>query len=206
MTSRLLSQERRALLGGAVCLSILAGMLVTHAWPLWTGRTVVLPVTPVDPRDMFRGEYVRLNTPATRLTTLAGSEARDGAIVVTPSGRWSTALSPDGSARAMELYARVVYVQLDARGEAGESAPVSISLEPLPGRINLRGRVRSYEPAGERLTVDYGLDRYFMQEGTAMPVEEALADRRRVQIEIAVADSGRARIRRLLVDGRPVGQ
>jgi hypothetical protein len=36
-----------------------------HAWPLWTGESALLPVTPIDPRDMFRGECVHLDTPAT---------------------------------------------------------------------------------------------------------------------------------------------
>jgi hypothetical protein len=55
------------------------------------------------------------------------------------------------------------------------------------------------------LTVDYGLDSFFMQEGTAKPVENALRQRRRVQMQIAIASSGHARIRRLVVDGVPVG-
>ena len=67
--------------------------------------------------------------------------------------------------------------------------------------MNLRGRVSWYERQGERLNVDFGLDRYFMQEGTAKPVEDALRARQRVQMEIAVASSGHARIRQLLVDG-----
>ena len=63
-----LSQSLGTLLAGAVCLSILCGVLVVHAWPLWTGQSVLLPVTPIDPRDLFRGrEYLRLDTPATRL-------------------------------------------------------------------------------------------------------------------------------------------
>ena len=97
-------------------------------------------------------------------------------------------------------------MQLEPRGDAGESRPVSISSEPLAGRTNLRGRISWYEPDGERLSVDYGLDSFFMQEGTAKPVEDALRQRRRVQMQIAVASSGHARIRRLLVDGVAVGR
>jgi hypothetical protein len=43
-----------------------------------------------------------------------------------------------------------------------------------------------------------------MQEGTAKPVELALLDGRGVQMQVAIASSGRARIRTLLVDGVPV--
>ena len=73
--------------------------------------------------------------------------------------------------------------------------------------MNLRGRVDDVgDHDGQRLEIDYGLDSYFMQEGKAKRVEHALRTRRRVQMEIAVARSGHARIRRLLVDGVPVGQ
>ena len=70
--------------------------------------------------------------------------------------------------------------------------------------MNLRGRVTRQQADSGVLTIDYGLDSYFMQEGTAKPVEDAMRERKRVQMEIAVAVSGHARIRRLLIDGRPV--
>jgi uncharacterized membrane-anchored protein len=43
-----------------------------------------------------------------------------------------------------------------------------------------------------------------MQEGTARSVEDAMRERKRVQMEVAVAASGHARIRRLLIDGSQV--
>jgi uncharacterized membrane-anchored protein len=201
-----LSQSLRTLLAGAVCLSILCGVLVVHAWPLWTGESVLLPVTPVDPRDLFRGEYVRLDTPATRLAVRSDGQAPAGALAVTPVGSWWSELPSDQVDRYGSLVGRVVYVQLEPRGEAGESQPVSISIEPVPDRINFRGRVRWYQDAGQRLDLDYGLDSYFMQEGTAKPVEDALRTRRRVQMEVAVTSSGHTRIRRLLVDGVAAGR
>jgi uncharacterized membrane-anchored protein len=200
-----LSQSLRTLLAGVVCLSVLSGVLVVHAWPLWTGQSVLLPVTPIDPRDLFRGEYVRLDTPATRLTVRAEGEASAGSMAVAPVGRWWAELPSDQYLRYEALHGRVVYVQLEARGEAGESQPTSISIEPVADRINLRGRVDGYNQKNE-LEVDYGLDSFFMQEGTAKPVEDALRMRRRVQMEIAVTGSGHARIRRLLVDGVAVGR
>jgi uncharacterized membrane-anchored protein len=203
MTNRL-SQSLRALLAGAVCLSILCGVLVVHAWPLWTGQSVVLSVTPVDPRDLFRGEYVRLDTPATRLTVRPEGQP-PSAFSVAPVGTWWSELPSDPYNRHQALFGRVVYVQFEPRGEAGEWRPVSISIEPAADRTNLRGRVDGYHQ-GDLLDVDYGLDSYFMQEGTAKPVEGALRMRRRVQMEVAVTPSGHARIRRLLIDGVAVGQ
>ena len=117
-----ISQPLRTMLAGAVCLSILCGVLVVHAWPLWTGQSVLLPVTPVDPRDLFRGEYVRLDTPATRLVVRSGGQAPVGALAVTPVGSWWSELPSDPYNRHVSLFGRLVYVQLELRGEAGESA------------------------------------------------------------------------------------
>jgi uncharacterized membrane-anchored protein len=199
------SRSLRTLIAGGVCTLILSGMMVLHAWPLWTGETILLAVVPIDPRDMFRGEYVRLDTPATRLTLQGGSVPPPG-LSVMPAGESWKDLPDDPEERGEELYRRHVYVQLEPRGDFGEFLPVTISLEPLDDRANLRGRVTSFDAATGWLEVDYGLDRYFMQEGTAGPVEDALRNRQRVQMEVAVTDAGRSRIRRLLVNGVPVVQ
>jgi hypothetical protein len=201
MTSQL-SQTARTIIAGAVCLSILSGVLVVHAWPLWTGRSVLLPVTPVDPRNSFRGEYVRLGTPATRVAVNPPVAPPAGVTTVDSADSWWE----DVRTRNALIVGRTLYVQLEPRGDAGESQAVSISGAPLPGRVNLRGRITRYEDAGSVLTIDYGLDRFFMQEGSARPVEDAIRERKRVQMEVAVTSSGDSRIRRLLIDGSPVGR
>lgn len=48
-------------------LAIIAQMLVlateylSSVWPLWFGSPIILKTAPVDPRSLFRGNYVRLN-------------------------------------------------------------------------------------------------------------------------------------------------
>ncbi len=51
------------MLGCAIGLQaiILVGLLVQAAMPLWTGQEVRVKIMPVDPRSMFRGNYVQLN-------------------------------------------------------------------------------------------------------------------------------------------------
>ena len=102
------SQPLRTAIAGAICLSILSGILVVHAWPLWTGQAALLPVTPIDPRDLFRGEYVRLDTPATRLSVRSESAAPAGAVAVTPVGSWWAELPADPYNRHQSLRGRVV--------------------------------------------------------------------------------------------------
>jgi uncharacterized membrane-anchored protein len=204
--TRRTSQPARALISGAITIVILSGMIVLHAWPLWFGRTALLPVMPIDPRDPFRGEYVQLNTPATNLfiQTKPGP-VPVAAVAVTPVGDWWDKFPAMRDwERHRAIYGMTIYVQLEPGGGAGEHHAVSVSDRPVPGRLNLRGRVDSLYAANS-LRVSYGVDAYFMQEGTAKPVEDALRNGRKVQMEIAVADTGRARIRRVLVDGVPVG-
>ena len=100
------------------------------------------------------------------------------------------------------LRGRYVYVQLAAQA-SGEYAPASVSLRPVSGATNLRGLVTRGLNSGE-LHLDYGIDAFYMQEGHSQVVEQASRDGRRVQVQVAIAKSGRARIRRLLVDGAPV--
>ena len=184
----------RALAAGAVCLSILGGMMITHAWPLWTGQVVVLPVRPVDPRDLFRGEFVRLDNGISVIAVREnGSADAPGPLALPPAGHWTNE----------RLNGQLVYVQLQPT-EGTEHEAVSISREPVDGALNLRGRVVHSVDGGTIFRVDYGLDAFFMQEGTALPVEQAVRDGGRVQMEVVIASSGRARIRTLIVDGRRV--
>ncbi len=40
---------------------ILATEYLTSVWPLWFGAPVILKTAPIDPRSLFRGNYVRLH-------------------------------------------------------------------------------------------------------------------------------------------------
>ena len=200
-----LSAPTRALLAGAVCLAILGGMLGGHAWPLWTGEVVRMKVQPVDPRDLFRGEFVRLAMPANRMAVSdrPPDTTDNNALSVRPAGDWKSAAD---LARYGQLpRGSFVHVQLEPTA-AGDVQAVSASPQPVAGARNLRGRLRSVDPSSGVIVVDYGLDAFFMQEGTARPIEDAIRAGRKVEMDVAIAASGRARIRNLVVDGQVVGR
>ncbi|GAA5136400.1 GDYXXLXY domain-containing protein [Alloalcanivorax gelatiniphagus] len=48
-------------------LAVLGGLFVYSQYPLWVGREVRVVTLPVDPRDLFRGQYVRLTYRFSRL-------------------------------------------------------------------------------------------------------------------------------------------
>jgi uncharacterized membrane-anchored protein len=223
-----MSDSRALLTGvcGAVCLLILVGMLVTHAWPLWTGEIIYLQVRPMDPRDLFRGEYVILGYDLTRLEVAPqglwdeiGEADEAVAVRVVPAGTWWEEMAePDGkpdSAKLHDLRGRRLCVQLEEGLPAEEGAPplhraVSLSDRVEPGGMNLCGRVRSgmvdspgrREPGWPFLTLSYGIDALFVQETRGAAIERAIRDGKSVIAEIAVTSSGRGRLRDLLVDGR----
>jgi uncharacterized membrane-anchored protein len=168
----------RVLLVGAFCLVVLAGMLVRHAWPLWTGNTIYLKVRPVDPRDLFRGDYVILgydiNTvPAPDVTPMRGSRQ----------------------------YVQLRAVPSGVDGVREEYVYESVSNEPVDGAVNLAGRV---EYASGELRLNYGIDALFVQEGAGREIENAIRSGGPVFAEIAVTPNGSARVRALIIEGQRV--
>ena len=59
--------------------AVLGAMIVHQARPLVTGDTILLRVVPVDPRDLFRGDYVILSYDFSRVSP--------GSIVGLPQSR-----------------------------------------------------------------------------------------------------------------------
>jgi uncharacterized membrane-anchored protein len=199
----------RTLLIGALCLGVLGGMLVRHAWPLWAGETIYLKVRPVDPRDLFRGEYVTLGygLDSLRLRGVeepsAGPEpASQTAPDVDVVGDWV----PPGW-ELNRLRDRRLYVQLRAepsttQGVPQSYVPVSVSDAPVDGAVNLAGRVASTRNG--TIWLRYGIDALFVEEGRGRPIEVAIRNGAPIFAEIAVTADGNARVRALVIDGQRV--
>ena len=206
-----------AVVSGVVSLGVLSGMLVIHAWPLWTGTPIYLKVRPVDPRDLFRGDYVtlgydvttlRLNVPAefrppTPVNPAPGAIERPMFPEVAPVGEWwRPGVSGGWSAAQLR---RTLYVQLrpepsDVPGVPAIHVPVSLSDHPVDGAINLAGRMTMLSDYTYQM--DYGIDALYVREGTGRPLESAISGSGTpVYAEVFVTGSGRARVRSLVVNG-----
>ena len=95
----------------------------------------------------------------------------------------------------------------------GFHSAVSAHREPVPVSppdVLIQGRVVSGANCGgvrpvfcPRLQLNYGIERYFVPEGEGLQIEQARRDGK-VTIVAAVTPSGRAAIKRLLIDGKPV--
>ena len=160
----------------------LAWMIGDRVRLLKTGREIVLPVVPVDPRDLFRGDYVTLSYDISRIQLAADLDTKP--IRETP---YFVVLekSPDGAWTA---------------ARTGEFEPGPLA----PGEVLLKGTLdRTFGWAsGRRWRVaHFGIEKYFVPEGTGRQLEQAARDKKLAAV-IAVDASGRAAIKGLVVDGK----
>jgi len=211
------SAAARAALAGGFCMIVLCTMLVQHAWPLMTGEACYLRVRPVDPRDLFRGDYVVLGYDINQILVRPGAEplTDEGTTTIPPSEELWDALveSGRGDPGFRTWRDEVLYLQLEATVSDLAGVPaihraVSIGTAPVEGRINLKGRARTIwreaasDPIGSvHMTMHYGIDAFFVQEGTGKGIEDAMRGGE-VHAVLAVTSSGRARLRDLVIDGR----
>ena len=108
--------------------------------------------------------------------------------------------------------AAFIYVKL-ARDTDGFHKPISAHLEPVavgPGEAMIRGRIADRYFCGDHndafcstIRLEYGLEKFFVPQGEGREIEKARNDGK-VSVTAAVADGGRAAIKRLLLDGKPV--
>lgn len=169
------------------------GMLVEgRARILRSGSEVRLKTAPVDPRDLFRGDYVVLNYDISTLDSASLQGDRDFGkgepvfVRLTPDG--------DGFARAVGIYRARPALEGGDVVIAGHVTRTGLCVRAENGAVdcNQRGGVR----------VSYGLESYFVPQGSGRAIERT--ERSRIEIVAAVAPSGGASIKRLLIDGKLV--
>lgn|GEM_PF-342895 len=154
---------------------ILVGMIVGKVFVLQTGESVLLKIVPVDPRDLFRGDYVTLSYDLSSIPTYAPPSVRS---------------APPGT---------TVYVTLEKGSGSKFARAVAWSTESPGGSVlRLRGTIGH----GRLL---YGIESFFVPEKKGGVVERAartLNDR--LGILARVSRSGTAVIESLALDGRAV--
>ncbi len=142
--------QTSALLCAAIVFQILVlvGMVARAALPLWTGTEIRVATVPVDPRSMFRGDYVRLRYEVGTLPSDAFSEAQPPRV------------------------GQIVYVSL-AKGADGHYGFAGASLERPAGGKFLRGRIaRNHAP----IRVRYGIEAFFASKEEAARLERGLLE------------------------------
>ena len=152
---------------------------------LKSGREITLPVKPLDPRDVFRGDYVTLGYDITTLNKANVPAANlDG-------------FNTDSNA----------YVTLSPGAGGGWTASDVASAFPSqtkPDDVVLKGRVnRIWRPENspdQALIMRYGIEAYFVPEGTGRALESKVRDHK-IEAIVAVGTDGQAALKGLVVDG-----
>jgi uncharacterized membrane-anchored protein len=185
---RLLGRVPRAVLfavAGLIQVALIAAMVIDRAGIIRSGTEIALQTSPVDPRDFLRGDYVVLGYDI--------STIKLEALRAMPAVRKNTP----------------IFVKLAPKPD-GFFAAVSAHLEPVPvagGEVLIRGRLISGYDCGRTLcdtvTVAYGIERYFVPEGEGRAIESA-RNQGKVSVVAAVDPAGRAALKRLVIDGKPV--
>lgn len=180
-------------LAAAVQTAVLAWMVWDRVSLLKSGREITMRVVPVDPRDIFRGDYVVLGY---ELSPLKGAEGGNEEL---PKGLYTGA---------------AVYVTIAPDAE-NNWKPVGFAARH-PGKVEasqavLKGRIvdvygcRGPGSGDCSLNVRYGIESYFVPEGQGLKLEQLVRERK-VEAVVALGSGGDAMLKALLVDGQRVSQ
>lgn len=164
--------RRRLLLSLLVAAQVLYVLGVAAAGYATTalGQHIILSTRPIDPRDLLYGDFVRLNY----------------AISEVPASLWRDAATPPKRRQS-------VYVLL-ATGPDSLSTAVGIypsPPRPTANRAVLRGWVNNVYK--HSLSLRYGLERYYVPEGSGLRLEKA-GQNHPLQVRVSIAPWGQSRI------------
>lgn len=172
----------------AVVVAVQTAALIWMVWDrvtlINTGKEIMLAVRPVDPRSLFRGDYVILNPEIARISTdqaPKGIQRNDTVFVVVqsaPNGTWS-----------------YVTVHKDLPKDLAEN------------RVALKARVKSVWPdrnsGRTALRLRYGIESYFVPEGAGKALEKKVREGQ-IRAIVAVSQKGVAAIKGLEISGQRV--
>jgi uncharacterized membrane-anchored protein len=187
-----MTPERRNLWVAIAAVAL--GQAAVLGWMIWdrtsllaNGREVVLEVIPVDPRSLFRGDYVILGYDISRFKLPPGA---------TPPER-------------NEAFYVTLRKAADDNWQAvgGSSEPPA---EVKPDEVVIRGSVDYVsgpppdQPQDPTIVgLHYGIESFFVPEGTGRDLEKMVGDKK-ISALIAIGDDGAAAIKGLMSEGKRV--
>ena len=198
-----MTDNRRFAIGLGVLLAgqiaFLGFMIADRVTLLNSNNVVSLKTEPVDPRDIFRGDYVVLRYAISNIALTAYKGTSD--------------LSEGDT----------VYVEL-SENKTGKWHAVALDtkmMEPAKGNHIIRGRITRIDKRSPQLTperkkpreapcplcgtahIKYGIESYFVPEGEGRDLENA-RDSQALTVNVALAGDGEAAIKSLALDGKTI--
>lgn len=160
-------------------IAVVATMAISREWILANGTPLTFQTAPIDPRDIFRGDYVRL----------------DYLFSNVPAAQLDRQVIERGLRKGQKVYLAV------SPGESGVAQGERLYLSPPEGMPYLLGRVR-YEwpyrgyldrPENARpkmtlspVSVKYGIEQYYVEQGSGRLMEERRGGRNDFQLPMLI--------------------
>ncbi len=159
--------------------ALIVGMALVQEHKLSRGTEILLETLPVDPRDLLRGDFVILNY---KISDVAWDRF---------SPPLTKPLAPGDT----------VYVVLEKHAGFHEVVNAFIRAPKATGdQVVLKGRsLQRRWASGSSEHMEYGLERYFVAEGTGNPTGK-------VTVQVAVPKSGTGAIKQVFIDGKPYAE
>lgn len=168
-----------ALLSALALSAVLVWMIYDRATILRDGREIVLKTEPIDPRDLLRGSYVRLNYSISQL---------------------ETSLLPAGAVGALKAGdAILVHLRAGADGYwVATGASAEMPAQTQDDEVWIRGELGATPSRnGNTVRVKYGIERFYTPESAAPEIEKRMRKGELTDIVVAVGPDGRAQIKAL---------
>jgi uncharacterized membrane-anchored protein len=170
---KLLRKEYLFILFGIAWLVIIGSYIVIKEYVLRTGQEVILRTIPVDPRDLFRGDYVILSYPISNIDTKS-----------LPAERNDFKIGDH------------IFVELTIKDKYAEATRINAA--PKKDTLAIRGTIKDI--FGGRLSIEYGIESYFVPEGNGKELERMIG--KNLDVKAVISKSGKAIIKSLLIDGK----
>jgi len=157
----------------------LLGTVFVQERALSSGKVIRLETERVDPRDLLRGDYLILNYK----------------ISDVPKNLFSPPVNQNLPAGT------IVYVALEPDGDFFAVARASTNpFAPSANQVLLQASSAWSGPnVASAVHLEYGLDRYYVREGTGNP-------RGKLTVEAVVPASGHPSIKQVFLDGKPYAE
>ena len=168
-----MANKKLFLIIGLFWLVIIIGFVSLKEFTLKTGEEVLLKTMPVDPRDLFRGDYIVLNY---QISSINLDSLGTGALNFSVNDK--------------------AYVVLNKENEYG--IPAGIYKNKPEESLSIKGTVKDIR--NRQLTVEYGIESYFIPEGKGGEIERQLG--RNLDVKISVDEFGNAAIISLVSEGK----